>query len=137
MEGGGFPMSHYEDDQWSLYIRGELSPHMEEQMDSHLYDCEQCLAAYMRSVDTRAHELPLTSRTAIFYNRTLRNYMIASAATLLLVLTGVFHGLSDLPKVNAQQQESSLSEKILDSAVSMIDTLKPKESNMNFKEDNR
>ncbi|WP_442602526.1 anti-sigma factor family protein [Paenibacillus sp. KN14-4R] len=119
---------HYDHDAWHLYIEGQLTSDIASSMEQHLYKCPICLDLYMTSVEQLSNRLPapvdptaLTdaimeqisthrhlnpSHTTISERRrTIRNYFIAAAATLVLMVTGIFQGL--LYQVDAIQQPSS------------------------------
>ncbi|TCZ71072.1 hypothetical protein E0485_22860 [Paenibacillus albiflavus] len=60
--------------------------------------------------------------------RTLRNYLVAAAATIILMVTGIFNGLfkqvDDLKSRTADRQ-TSISEKLVEQTVSFFNDMQP------------
>jgi hypothetical protein len=52
LEGGGFPMNHVTPLEWQEYIAGKIAAHRYEELEMHLYDCEDCLLQYIVAIDT-------------------------------------------------------------------------------------
>ncbi|MBD0384358.1 hypothetical protein [Paenibacillus sedimenti] len=146
-------MRHYDQQAWTQYVGESLSPDEMAQMEHHLYQCDICLAVYMMCLEQSAATLPLieadeksyvdsivkrTLRTKpVWYRSTIFHYGIAAAATLILVATGFFHGLSqELGSVSSLsskgfnpsvpssiQKESPISDQLLDKTLTWLDTL--------------
>ncbi|MDR6883590.1 zf-HC2 domain-containing protein [Bacillus sp. 3255] len=103
-------MKHYDGQAWQSYLDGLLSPQESDEMELHLYRCDECLERYMLCMDLKSDALPvmetddklftdaILARTMgtkrSWYRSTIVHYGIAAAATLILVATGFFHGLS-------------------------------------------
>lgn len=141
-------MKHYDEQAWKSYIDGLLSPHESDEMELHLYKCDECLERYMVSMDLAAAVFPvmetddklftdaILSRTMgtkrSWYRSTILHYGIAAAATLILVATGFFHGLSQElgPKSGFGQSPSSehtqvggpISDQVLNKTLTWLDT---------------
>jgi Putative zinc-finger len=151
-------MSHYDQQVWERYLRGEITGETAAVLEEHLYECDNCLESYTIYLELHSSSIPapleddvLTKNilTAVYGSnadlmdqqiddppiveptpvrvdrwRTLRNYAIASAATIILVVTGTFNGLfkqvDDL-KSRTAARESSVSEKLVDKTVTFLD----------------
>ncbi|MCL9970910.1 hypothetical protein MX569_09945 [Anoxybacillus kestanbolensis] len=50
-------MSHYTNEEWRQFICDVLPEEKREEMESHLYSCDQCLAAYMELIEENASAL--------------------------------------------------------------------------------
>lgn len=103
-------VTHYSDQEWIPYVEDRLSSEVRSEMEDHLYRCEVCLASYMICIDKLEAqpiievEDPIAFTNLIlartvgtkpaWYRSTMFHYGIAAAATLVLVATGFFHGLS-------------------------------------------
>ncbi|MBP1967789.1 zf-HC2 domain-containing protein [Paenibacillus aceris] len=144
-------MKHYHEQAWSQYVNGQLPPSEIGEMEQHLYGCEDCLALYMICMEQMTTTLPVmateeqkyvdavlartmgTKRS--WYRSTMLHYGIAAAATLILVATGIFHGLSqELGPPSALQPappselkiDQPISDKLLNKTLSWLDTLQNK-----------
>ncbi|MCS7460026.1 hypothetical protein N0M98_07700 [Paenibacillus doosanensis] len=51
-------MNHYTIQQWSRYVRQQLSADEQLQYEAHLGSCDQCLERYMQCLDASGEELP-------------------------------------------------------------------------------
>lgn len=77
-------------------------------------------------INQKTDDQPITEPTPIRVDRwrTLRNYAIAAAATIILMVTGTFNGLfkqvDDL-KSRTAARESSVSEQLVDKTVTFFD----------------
>lgn len=153
-------MSHYEQDIWESYIRGDLPDKFAVEIEDHLYQCDVCLFTYTTYLELHSSRLPspldgdaLTNDilTTIFgpnieqveietpssniepvridHWRSLRNYLIAAAATIILMVTGVFNGLFeqvDGLQSRTAERETSVSEKLVDQTAIFLNDIHPK-----------
>lgn len=103
-------MKHYDQQEWVHYVKGQLSSDALTEMENHLYNCETCLTLYMTCIEesavlplqdvdnTETYMQSILARTVktrpSWFRSTMFHYGIAAAATLVLVATGFFHGLS-------------------------------------------
>ncbi|UFJ39163.1 hypothetical protein LOK74_13905 [Brevibacillus humidisoli] len=46
--------SHYRQTEWLAYLQGELTSKREEQLERHLYACDQCLEVYLAALEQTA-----------------------------------------------------------------------------------
>ncbi|MGO4499941.1 hypothetical protein AB4114_29105 [Paenibacillus sp. 2RAB27] len=101
---------HFNQQAWLQYVEERLPLQEQDEMESHLYQCDECLANYMQCVEqviaitdmdgeqTTAYVNGIIARTVgmkpAWHRSTMFHYGIAAAATLVLVATGFFHGIS-------------------------------------------
>ncbi|WNR44609.1 anti-sigma factor [Paenibacillus roseipurpureus] len=150
---------HYTEQDWLLYGEGHLLLEQQSEMEDHLYRCDVCLASYMTYVEQLssrmcldveqpdAYMLSVLQRTVgmkpAWYRSTMFHYGIAAAATLILVATGFFHGLSqELGSVGAYkpappletpsslEAQVPLSNHLVNKTLSWLDTLQNKEGGL-------
>ena len=116
-------MKHFSYDEWLNYVKDEINDKTREELESHLYSCDQCLEHYLQALAVHESSLPTLSnesdftelvmaevskqnnraeKPAIqsikskkpFYQQAAFHYLIAAAATLLLTFSGVFQSLA-------------------------------------------
>jgi len=142
-------MKHYDLPDWLLYVKDQLPAERMAEMELHLYRCDPCLTHYMAALEQAEHTWPkmqaddtsymdtilqrtLRTRPA-WYQSTLFHYGIAAAATIVLVATGFFHGLSQelgsvrdhsmISSSSASQKTRPLSEQLVTKTMSWLDTI--------------
>ncbi|GHI00609.1 anti-sigma factor family protein [Neobacillus kokaensis] len=59
-------MTHYTTDEWQKYVRNELDSSTREELEAHLYTCEQCLEHYLQAVESNESSLPTISNEQSF-----------------------------------------------------------------------
>lgn len=59
-------MKHYRFDEWVQYVKNEMSGHDREQLESHLYTCDQCLEHYLQAMEANESSLPILSNEDSF-----------------------------------------------------------------------
>ncbi|WP_459501376.1 hypothetical protein [Bacillus sp. C1] len=131
-------MTHYSKEDWRNYTLDLISNSERDSMEEHLYECEHCLARYMESIDEQTENLPMIHDDS-FTNgvmeqinfetlqsdeiipskqlqRTLIHYIIATAATLIFMVSGLFHYIfaatSNFEK-SSKHNETSISQQFL------------------------
>lgn len=148
-------MNHYNEQAWKQYVEELLSPNKISEMELHLYQCDECLTIYMTCLDQMETILPIMERDTqeymdaiitrttgtkrSWYHSTMLHYGIAAAATLILVATGFFHGISQelgaagtFKPINSLNTSSSLqtdkpiSDQLLNKTLTWLDTLQTK-----------
>ncbi len=116
-------MKHFSYDEWLRYVKDEFSGKTREELESHLYTCDECLEHYLQALSVHESSLPVLtngseftdlvmagvskqsemSKAATkqpeksikpFYQQAAFHYLIAAAATLLLTFSGVFQSLA-------------------------------------------
>ncbi|UOE94502.1 zf-HC2 domain-containing protein [Alkalihalobacillus sp. LMS39] len=128
-------MSHYEKNMWNLYIENKLDRKQQEELEHHLYSCPQCVDDYMDMLehvtlptieapeqwtDEVMAQLPPKQqiKQSTKKNQLLLHYTIAAAATIVLMVSGIFQGVVDTeiqgPNDMLAKQEQPISEKLLE-----------------------
>lgn len=134
-------VTHFSAAAWREYVHGELSDARRDEMERHLYGCEQCLEQFIRSVEEWEAELPglpaphqLTQRVmqriapsrSRFWDHVLIRYTVAASLTLLLLASGVFQDLLDgsaqLAQWTATETGVSLTDTLMAKIVSLLET---------------
>ncbi|WP_066249838.1 anti-sigma factor family protein [Neobacillus drentensis] len=116
-------MKHYTYDEWLQYVKDEISEKDKQELEDHLYTCDQCLTHYLLAIEANETSLPILSdiseftdsvmaeiskqkivvpdtktKTEIkkkpFYQQAVFHYLLAAAATILLTFTGAFQSLA-------------------------------------------
>jgi anti-sigma factor RsiW len=59
-------MKHYSYDEWLSYVKDEGSAKIREELESHLYTCDQCLEHYIQAVSEHESSLPVLSNENSF-----------------------------------------------------------------------
>ncbi|UKS26055.1 hypothetical protein LOZ80_31630 [Paenibacillus sp. HWE-109] len=134
-------MNHYDEQAWRNYLNASLSAAEIDAMEHHLYKCDECLAVYMDCLEMTSTTFPLleletqgyvdaiiartTGTKRSWYRSTILHYGIAAAATIILVATGFFHGLSQElnPSALQKKQEMPVSDVWLNKTLGWLDTL--------------
>jgi hypothetical protein len=186
-------MKHYSYDEWQQYVKNEIADRSREELENHLYTCDQCLEEYLLAVSTNESSLPTLSnessftdlvmemvpdtvrtlntmsnvpsvpdtirtlntmptvysnsmgdteddsgkdtqtKTRPFYQQAVFHYLLAAAATILLMFSGAFQSLltytSSLEKPHIQETHPSVTEGVIDKTFAWMDSLEKKEAN--------
>jgi anti-sigma factor RsiW len=147
LEGGGFSVSHYRKEEWRQFIGDVLPEEKREEMESHLYTCDQCLTIYMELIEAYASDLPAPSaqaisaddilaqaaleakpqRTQLQVRKKLLHYGIAAAITIAFMSSGIFQFVTNAAVLGTDISESrsSYTEQWMDKTLSFLDWLKP------------
>ncbi|MDR6120506.1 anti-sigma factor RsiW [Bacillus sp. SLBN-46] len=59
-------MKHYTYDEWLQYVRNEITDKNREELENHLYTCDQCLEVYLQAVTANESSLPILSNETSF-----------------------------------------------------------------------
>lgn len=54
-------MKHYTFDEWLQYVNDEINEKTKEELENHLYSCDQCLNHYLMAVEANESSLPVLS----------------------------------------------------------------------------
>ncbi|WP_141430394.1 hypothetical protein [Bacillus sp. 03113] len=142
-------MRHYSESDWTKYVNNELEEHVREAYEKHLYSCDQCLELYVRVIEQHEDSFPVIidetdfansimeaiseqkiiqkQKATPFYQKALFHYTLAAAMTLLLMMTGVFHSITEyaesiqLSEQNGEQ--SSMTDGIMNKTFAWMDSL--------------
>lgn len=150
-------MTHIAYEEWQMYVKNELTQGHRELVEDHLYSCDQCLELYLQVIAEFETELPdlqnvngFTERVMMsvetkkesehkskvipFYQTAIFHYILAAAATILLMMSGVFQTItnySDSVQDPTMEKRTSVTEGMVTKTFSWIDSfdLKHKEAN--------
>jgi hypothetical protein len=59
-------MKHYTYDEWLQYVKNEITGKTREEIENHLYTCDQCLEVYLQAVTANESSLPILSNETSF-----------------------------------------------------------------------
>lgn len=138
-------MRHYRDEEWFMYVKGELAESRREELEDHLYSCDQCLEIYMNLVEAQADELPdiendhFTNEVVMklplkkerqkksILQSPIFHYGIAAVVTLTLMSTGVFQSMTGIVGTveasSFSKQKQSVSTSLMEKALSVFDLI--------------
>lgn len=152
-------MKHYGYDEWLQYVKDELNEQEREKYESHLYTCDQCLDTYLQAVSANESSLRVLSNESSFtdlvmaevsaqkqaaetpkinkkpfYQQAAFHYLLAAAATILLMLTGAFQSLASYTNAlespqKIHEKKPSVTEGVINKTFAWMDSLENKEVN--------
>jgi len=138
-------MTHISSEEWTRYVKGYLPEDFRDGYEAHLYECEACMNSYLQAMEFSESSLPdlkdgshLTelimkkvvdtdlkksaSNQRPANQHPLFHYIIAAAMTMFLMFSGAFQSmtnyLDDVQRTTLSQQNSSITEKILETTFS-------------------
>ncbi|WP_144555281.1 anti-sigma factor [Bacillus sp. X1(2014)] len=59
-------MKHYSFEEWLQYVNDEVNENTKEELENHLYSCDQCLDQYLIAVEASESSLPILSDSSDF-----------------------------------------------------------------------
>jgi hypothetical protein len=151
-------MKHYSYKEWQQYVMNEMSDSYREKLEDHLYSCDQCLELYSQAVTANETSLPTLPDEAHFTDHVMKmvpvtnsnvskvetaskvpdtrlfHYLLAAAATLLLMFTGVFQSLAsytsafEKPMIQEKKTKPSVTEGVINKTFAWMDSLEKKEA---------
>lgn len=137
-------MSHFNNEEWRSYINDKLSETTCEELEDHLFSCDQCLEVYMKIIDRQAEELPVIDyssftdeiiaelpqkmvRNKTLYQRTLFHYAVAAVITLTLMTTGFFQtimGVVTTVEVSSiSKPQQSVSNSLMEKSLALFEII--------------
>ncbi|MCC3358817.1 anti-sigma factor family protein [Bacillus sp. REN16] len=138
-------MRHFSNEDWLLYIKDELEESKREELENHLFTCDQCLEIYMELVEAQAEELPCLENEGFtdgvvtklpkkkekqgksFLQSPIFHYGVAAAVTLTLMSTGVFQSMTGIigtvEASNFSEQKQSVSNSLMEKTLSFFDII--------------
>ncbi len=138
-------MRHFSNEEWLLYIKDQLEEPKREELENHLFSCDQCLEIYMELVEAQAEELPnlendgFTDEVVLklpvkkekqgkpFLQSPIFHYGVAAVVTLTLMSTGVFQSMTGIvgtvESSNFSGQKQSVSNSLMEKAISFFDII--------------
>jgi len=145
-------MRHFSNEEWMSYINDKLSETTCEELENHLFSCDQCLVVYMEMIDRQAEELPVIDdssftneiiaelpqkkvRKKTLYQRTLFHYAVAAVITLTLMTTGFFQSITGVVATveasSPSQPGHSVSNSLMEKTLKLFEILDTKQKEVN------
>lgn len=59
-------MKHYTYDEWLQYVNNDINEKTKEELEEHLYSCDQCLNHYLIAMEANESSLPILSNMSSF-----------------------------------------------------------------------
>ncbi|PGY07003.1 anti-sigma factor [Bacillus sp. AFS031507] len=59
-------MKHYTYDEWLQYVNDEINENSRQELEGHLYSCDQCLNHYLMAMEANESSLPILSDMSEF-----------------------------------------------------------------------
>ncbi|MFJ7738822.1 hypothetical protein ACIQ2D_21175 [Lysinibacillus sp. NPDC097287] len=137
-------MRHFSNEEWMSYINDKISETTCEELEDHLFSCDQCLEVYMKMIDRQAEELPAIDdsnftdeiiaelpqkkvRKKTLYQRTLFHYAVAAVITLTLMTTGFFQtimGVVTTVEVSSiSKPQQSVSNSLMEKSLALFEII--------------
>jgi hypothetical protein len=110
---------HYSYEVWCQYVKNEMDGNVREDVETHLYSCDQCLDIYLQVLETEDAGLPIIPNESqftdtimvniadlkksnanleegkkSFYQSSAFHYILAAAMTIIMMSTGVFQSIT-------------------------------------------
>jgi anti-sigma factor RsiW len=141
-------MRHFSNEEWMSYINDKLSETTCEELEDHLFSCDQCLEVYIKMIDRQAQELPVIDyssftdeiiaelpqkkvRKKTLYQRTLFHYAVAAVITLTLMTTGFFQSVmgvvTTVEASSISKPQQSVSNGLMEKALALIEIMDVKQ----------
>lgn len=148
-------IKHYAYEVWCQYVKNELDGSVREDVETHLYSCDQCLDIYLQVLDSEESGLPkiqnetqftdsimaniadLKKKNASlgegkksFYQSSAFHYLLAAAMTIIMMSTGVFQSITKVVDAvqspQTFQQAPSFSEGLIHKTFTWMDSFELK-----------
>ncbi len=128
-----------------MYIQDELAKSKREELENHLFSCDQCLEVYMELLEAQSVELPDIEKDSftdeVFAKLPIKvkkqrksilqspifHYGVAAVVTLTLMSTGVFQSITGIVGTveasSFSEQKQSVSNNLMEKALSLFDII--------------
>ncbi|MCL6571312.1 MAG: hypothetical protein K6T88_06440 [Bacillus sp. (in: Bacteria)] len=180
-------MKHYNYDEWLGYARNEINEKTREELENHLYTCDECLDHYLQAMAATESSLPILSNESTFtdvvmaavlkqkgelqingmkagkdvihnvqpldiklasdkkqpkiqpiknykkplYQQVAFHYLLAAAATMLLMFSGAFQSFAtytnSLESPQIQEKKTTVTDGVINKTFAWMDSLEKKE----------
>lgn len=141
-------MRYFSNEEWMSYINGTLSETTCEELEDHLFSCDQCLEVYMKMIDSQAEKLPVIDyssftdeiiaelpqkkvRRKTLYQRTLFHYAVAAVITLTLMTTGFFKTITGVVTTveasSISKPQQSVSNSLMEKSLALFEIIDVKQ----------
>ncbi|MDX8046208.1 hypothetical protein SH601_09415 [Gracilibacillus sp. S3-1-1] len=135
-------MTHITKDMLRSYIEGETE--YAEHIDQHLLECDECVALYMSVLDDIEMNSTLSSdftdktiqqieKTTVTPKRNKKNhllvhYLVAAGLTMLLTVSGVFQGVTNMSDMKLDN-DGSFTDELMTKTLDLLDNIKGESHN--------
>ncbi|THE12181.1 hypothetical protein E1I69_11715 [Bacillus timonensis] len=138
-------MRHFSNEEWLLYIKDQLEEPKREELENHLFSCDQCVEVYTELVESHAEEIPYLDNDSFtdgviqklpltkerlgksFLQSPIFHYGIAAVVTLTLMSTGVFQSMTGIigtvEASSFSEQKQSVSNQLMEKTLSLFDII--------------
>lgn len=142
-------MRHFSNEEWLLYIKDQIEEPKREELENHLFSCDQCLEIYLELVESQVEELPNLENDRFtdevvkklplkkeeqrksFLQSPIFHYGVAAAVTFTLMSTGVFQSMTGIVGTveasSFSEQKQSVSNSLMEKALSFFDIIGAKQ----------
>jgi hypothetical protein len=146
---------HYSYEVWCQYVKNEMDGNAREDVETHLYSCDQCLDIYLQVLDTEDSGLPIIPNESqftdtimvniadlkksnasleegkkSFYQSSAFHYILAAAMTIIMMSTGVFQSITKVADTvqspQTLQKSPSFSEGLIHKTFDWMDSFELK-----------
>ena len=140
LEGGGLLLKHLTLEDLQKYSRNKLPEEIRDEIEEHLFSCDDCLGVYMTlvnedslpnlnnsnfTVEVMAKIPNVQTKQGKKTNSVFFHYVIAASITFLLMTSGVFQSMLGISSVMAEStvssQETSVTQNIMDRALTLLE----------------
>jgi hypothetical protein len=106
LEGGRFFMKHYTYDEWLQYVKNDINEKTKEELEEHLYSCDQCLNQYLLAMEANESSLPILSNMSSF-----TDLVMAEVSKQKTVVPDTVRNLNNMPIVPSVPDTKTKSKK--------------------------
>jgi predicted anti-sigma-YlaC factor YlaD len=146
---------HYSYEDWCQYVKNEMDGSVREDVETHLYSCDQCLDIYLQVLESEDSELlkiqnetqfteslmasiadinqknvSLGEGKKSFYQSSAFHYLLAAAMTIFMMSTGVFQSITKVTDTvqspQTFQHSPSFSEGLINKTFTWMDSFELK-----------
>jgi predicted anti-sigma-YlaC factor YlaD len=146
---------HYSYEDWCQYVKNEMDGSVREDVETHLYSCDQCLDIYLQVLESEDSELlkiqnetqfteslmasiadinkknvSLGEGKKSFYQSSAFHYLLAAAMTIFMMSTGVFQSITKVADTvqspQTFQHSPSFSEGLINKTFTWMDSFELK-----------
>ncbi len=98
-------MKHYSYDEWQQYVKNEIDDRFREELENHLYTCDQCLDDYLQAVAANESSLPTLSNESSFTDR-----VMAMVPAMVPDTVRTLNTMSNVPSVPDTINETAIAQ---------------------------
>ncbi|MEH6905224.1 anti-sigma factor family protein [Neobacillus drentensis] len=90
-------MKHYNYDEWLQYVKDEINEKDKQELEDHLYTCDQCLTHYLLAIEANETSLPILSDMSEFTDLVMAE--VSKQKIVVPDTTGNFNTMLMVPSV--------------------------------------